>query len=425
MQTQLARSVKDTPEGQEAEAILRRCVHCGFCLATCPTYQLLGDELDSPRGRIYLIKQLLEGQSASPSTRLHLDRCLTCRACETTCPSGVEYGNLLSIGRAVSESRSRRPWADHLKRYLLRALLAHRRRFSLMLTLARVLRPLLPPDLARKIPRHSGPLPTPWPHARHPHRVVILEGCVQPALAPRINHATATVLDRVGISAVRVRQAGCCGALAHHLTAQREARAQARRNIDVWWPYIEAGAQGIVATASACSLMLKEYGTLLRADRRYAARAARVSELARDVSEIVAPFGPRLATLLEQAVEGHPAAPPVRVAFHAPCTLQHGLRIQGLVEPLLAAAGYALTAVPEAHLCCGSAGTYSLLQPALSASLLKRKIASLETGSPALIATANIGCLTQLASATEIPVLHWIELLAASTPALSGTPEQP
>jgi glycolate oxidase iron-sulfur subunit len=416
MQTTLAGFLKDTPQGKEAEALLRKCVHCGFCLATCPTYQLLGDELDSPRGRLYLIKDLLEGRSAGEATRVHLDRCLTCRACETTCPSGVQYGRLLEIGRALSATHLPRSPVDRMRRYLLRQILSRRRWFSSSLWLARVLKPLLPQALAQKIPERRNPGrrgaqgAQGWPAAHHPRKVLVLEGCVQPVLEPGINAAAAQVLDRLGISALTAPKAGCCGALALHLSATDQARAQARRNIDAWWPLVEAGAEAIVGTASACALMVREYRDLLRADQAYAARATRLSELARDISEVVAAESSRLDTLLRQEPS---AAPPVRVAFHAPCTLQHGLRIRGSIEQLLAAAGFAPTPVPDSHLCCGSAGTYSLLEPQLATQLLERKVRALEASTPALIATANIGCLIQLRSGTSLPVQHWIELLAA------------
>jgi glycolate oxidase iron-sulfur subunit len=414
MQTTLAGFIKDTPKGEEAEALLRKCVHCGFCLATCPTYQLLGDELDSPRGRLYLIKDLIEGKAAGEATRVHLDRCLTCRACETTCPSGVQYGRLLEIGRAVSESRLPRSPVDRAQRYLLRQVLSRRSWFASSLWLARAVKPLLPRALAQKIPERRNPgkpqAARYWPAAHHRRKVLVLQGCVQPVLEPGINEAAAQVLDRLGISLITAASAGCCGALPHHLSAPDQARAHAKRNIDAWWPAVEAGAEAIVGTASACALMVREYGDLLRADQAYATRAARVSELARDISEVVAAESSRLNTLLEQE---RPPSPPVRVAFHAPCTLQHALRIRGTVEQLLATAGFALTPVPDSHLCCGSAGTYSLLEPQLAMQLLERKVRALETGTPALIATANIGCLIQLRSGTSLPVQHWIELVAA------------
>lgn len=407
MQTTLAPFIQGTPQGEQAEALLRKCVHCGFCLATCPTYGVLGDELDSPRGRIYLIKQMLEGQPASADTRLHLDRCLTCRACETTCPSGVEYGRLLEIGRAVSESRLPRTVPERLTRALLRHLLSDRRRFAWLLGVARVLKPLLP----RKVPPMPASIRA-WPTARHPRKVLLTEGCVQPVLEPGINRAAAHVLDRIGISTLHEPRAGCCGALALHLSAPEQAQSQARRNIDAWWPHVEAGAEAIVGTASACALMVSEYRTLLSADPAYAARAARVSALSRDISELLAAQSSRLTPVLQRT----PPGPAARVAFHSPCTLQHGLRVRGAVEPLLTAAGLTLTEVPDGHLCCGSAGTYSLLQPRLSSELLHRKVRCLESGSPALIVSANIGCLTQLKSGTRLPVQHWVELLADRIP---------
>jgi len=401
VQTSLAAFIRETPQGREADRILRACVHCGFCTATCPTYQLLGDELDGPRGRIYLIKQVMEGEAVSRRTQLHLDRCLTCRACETTCPSGVQYGHLLDIGREVVEERVARPVAERLVRSLLRALLAHRRRFDLLLGLGRMARPLLPRALRRLIPVAEPP--GDWPPLRHERRVLMLEGCVQPGLAPRVNLATARVLDRLGISVVRTPEAGCCGAVSQHLGAPEEARGFMRRNVDAWWPAIEAGAEAIVLNASGCGVLVKDYGHLLADDPEYAERAARVASLARDCGELLAhqDLG-RLAP-----ADGQPR----RIAFHAPCTLQHGQKLPGLVEGLLTGAGFELTPVPDAHLCCGSAGTYSILQASLSQRLRDNKLQALQSGAPALIATANIGCLHHLQAAAEVPVVHWIELL--------------
>ncbi len=401
MQTSLAAFIRETPQGREADRILRACVHCGFCTATCPTYQLLGDELDGPRGRIYLIKQVMEGEAVSRRTQLHLDRCLTCRACETTCPSGVQYGHLLDIGREVVEERVARPVAERLVRSLLRALLAHRRRFDLLLSLGRMARPLLSRALRRLIPVAEPP--GDWPPLRHERRVLMLEGCVQPGLAPRVNLATARVLDRLGISVVRTPEAGCCGAVSQHLGAPEEARGFMRRNVDAWWPAIEAGVEAIVLNASGCGVLVKDYGHLLADDPEYAERAARVASLARDVGELLArqDLG-RLAP---------PDRQPRRIAFHAPCTLQHGQKLPGLVEGLLTGAGFELTPVPDEHLCCGSAGTYSILQPSLSQRLRDNKLQALQSGAPALIATANIGCLHHLQAAAEVPVVHWIELL--------------
>ncbi len=405
MQTALADFIRDTPQGRTADGILRKCVHCGFCTATCPTYQLLGDELDGPRGRIYLIKQVLEGDEPSARVRLHLDRCLTCRSCETTCPSGVEYGRLLDVGRGVVEDRAPRGPAERLVRRALRAVIPYRRRFGPLLRLGQWLRPLLPKALRAKVPsrRPAGP----WPPARHARRMLVLAGCAQPAMAPDINAAAARYLDRLGISLLEAPAAGCCGAVSHHLTAAAEALAFARRNIDAWWPHLEAGVEAVVMTASGCGAMVRDYAHLLAADPLYAERAARVAALTRDLAEIVAaepvPAG------------GAPTNPGLRVSFHAPCTLQHAQRIRGVVEGVLQRAGYALTPVAEAHMCCGSAGTYSLLQPTLARRLRERKVDALQAGDPDVIVTANIGCLVHLDGGARVPVRHWIELLAPAT----------
>ena len=402
MQTQLADWIRGTPEGIEADSILRKCVHCGFCLATCPTYNLLGDELDSPRGRIYLMKQMLEGAPVSERTQLHLDRCLTCRACETTCPSGVEYGRLVDIGRDLTERKVARTPGERLRRWLLARTLPSRGLFGLALGLGRVFRGVLPESLAKKIPaaRPAGA----WPAARHSRRMLVLAGCVQPAMAPSINAAAARVLDRLGISLVEARSATCCGAVTFHLNYQDDALAYVKRNIDAWWPHVEKGAEAIVITASGCGTMVADYGHLLKDDPAYATKAARISELARDISQVVSAERAALAA----ATAGKPEE---KLAFHSPCSLQHGLKIRGVVEPILADAGFRLTHVHDAHLCCGSAGTYSILQPELSKQLLKNKLRNLESGKPPRIATANIGCLAHLQSGTATPVRHWIELL--------------
>jgi glycolate oxidase iron-sulfur subunit len=402
METHLAEFIRDTPEGREAEAILRACTHCGFCTATCPTYQLLGDELDGPRGRIYLMKQVLEGAPATKKVQLHLDRCLTCRACETTCPSGVRYGRLADIGRAVIERQVGRGRIERLVRGALRTVLPRPWIFNPLLRLGQLVRPLLPPALQKSVPLPHAP--TPWPAPRHPRRMVVLDGCVQPGIAPNINAAAARVLDRLGISLVRARRHACCGAVPYHLNAQEEGLDYARRLIDAWWPHVERGAEAIVISATGCGAMVVEYGHLLRHDPAYAEKAAKVSALAKDVSQVIATEQKRIATLLY-------GKPRPRLAFHAPCTLQHALKLRGVVEELLRGAGFALTPVPDAHLCCGSAGTYSLLQPELSQRLLRNKVAALTSGKPELIVTANIGCLTHLASGTEIPVKHWVEVL--------------
>jgi glycolate oxidase iron-sulfur subunit len=403
LETHLADFIKDTAEGREAEAILRTCVHCGFCTATCPTYQLLGDELDGPRGRIYLIKQMLEGSAVTAKTQLHLDRCLTCRACETTCPSGVRYGRLVDIGRHLVEERVPRPARDRARRWLLRKGLLSRRLLALAVATGRVARPLLPRSFAQKLPRARAA--GTWPAPRHARTMLVLHGCVQPALAPSIDAAMARVLDRIGISLIRVAGSGCCGALSHHLAAPAEARRLMRANIDAWWPQVERGAEAVVVTASGCGVLVKEYGDLLRDDPAYAERAQRIALLARDPVEIVAAEWERLGPLVTMDRGAQ------RVAFHAPCTLQHGLRLTGRVEEILEALGLELTAVADAHLCCGSAGTYSILQTALAEELRVNKLRALEANQPDVIATANIGCLLHLAAGTHRPVRHWIELL--------------
>lgn len=402
MQTKLAEFIKHTPDGQAADRILRSCVHCGFCLATCPTYQLLGDELDSPRGRIYLIKQMLEGAPVTDKTQLHLDRCLTCRSCETTCPSGVQYGHLLDIGRNIAEQHVPRSLPAKLQHWTLRKLLGNRLLFGTLLKLGRLLRPLLPASLRSHIParQHASTCP----NTAHARRMLILDGCVQPALSPNINTATARVLDRLGIQLLRPANVGCCGAIDQHLNAQDAALLSVKRNIDAWWPLLQQGCEAIVITASGCGVMVKDYGHLLKHDTEYAAKAAQISALTRDLSEIIAAEQARLNILIAPAQRG-------KVAFHAPCTLQHGQKITGVIENLLGTAGFELTAVADAHLCCGSAGTYSILQPELSGQLRTNKLAALNSGAPQLIATANIGCLTHLQNGTAVPVRHWIELI--------------
>jgi glycolate oxidase iron-sulfur subunit len=409
MKTNLAEFIKNTPEGREADSILRACVHCGFCTATCPTYQLLGDELDGPRGRIYLIKELLEGNAYSVKTQLHLDRCLTCRACETTCPSGVQYGRLVDIGRNIVEKRVGRPFIESLKRAALRAVIPNPALFGSLFRIGQFVRPLLPDALKRKVPKAVA-RNTVWPEPRHARRMLVLDGCVQPSLAPDINPATARVLDRLGISLVKAKAAGCCGAVTFHLNRQEDALDYMRRNIDAWWPHIEAGAEAVVMTASGCGTMVKEYGHVLARDTVYAEKAKRISDMTRDISEIITDEKDKLEEVLKSRLAPH-ASRLTRIAFHSPCSLQHGLQISGKVEALLTAAGFELTSVPDSHLCCGSAGTYSILQPKLSQKLLKDKVNALESGKPAILATANIGCLTHIQSGTALPVRHWIELL--------------
>lgn len=403
MQTNLSETARHLARADEAESILRSCVHCGFCTATCPTYQLLGDELDSPRGRIYLIKQMLEGAPITASTQLHLDRCLTCRNCETTCPSGVKYHDLLDIGRAMVEQQVPRPLGQRLLRQGLRAVVPRPALFKALTRSGQALRPLLPATLKRKLPaRVIAPGQRPAP--RHARRVLMLEGCVQPALSPNTNAAAARLLDRLGISVVPVRQAACCGAVDYHLNAQEQGLQRARRNIDAWWPAIEAGAEAIVQTASGCGAFVRDYGHLLEKDPRYAAKAARVSALSRDLVEV----------LRDEPVEQLGLCADQRLAFHCPCTLQHALKLGGAVEALLTRLGFTLTPVPDGHLCCGSAGTYSLTQPELSLQLRDNRLNALESGKPQVIATANIGCQAHLDGAGRTPVRHWIEIVEAA-----------
>jgi len=402
MQTNLSQRARQLRGAEIAEAVLRTCVHCGFCNATCPTYQLLGNELDGPRGRIYLIKQMLETGEANASTRLHLDRCLTCRNCETTCPSGVRYSQLLDVGRLTLEEWAEpRPAAERLQRRLLRATLPNAPLVNVLVATGAALRLLLPKTLAAKLPRAKASPPS-RPSRRHTRAVLMLEGCVQPALSPNTNAATALVLDRLGVRVVPAAQAGCCGAVDFHLDAQDQGLDRARRNIDAWWPAIEAGAEAIVLTASGCGAFVKEYGHLLRDDPAYAAKAERVSALARDLVEV----------LRDEPLERLRVRGGQKIAFHCPCTLQHAQRLGGAVEGVLARLGFELTAVPDGHLCCGSAGTYSLTQPELSRQLRDRKLDALESGRPELIATANIGCQMHLDGAGRTPVTHWIELVA-------------
>ncbi|NCA69744.1 MAG: glycolate oxidase iron-sulfur subunit [Sphingobacteriia bacterium] len=401
MQTEILPEILNTPQGREADEILRACVHCGFCTATCPTYQLLGDELDGPRGRIYQIKLVLEGQTPTRVTQQHLDRCLTCRSCETTCPSGVRYARLLDIGRHVVEERVTRPWTERLLRWVLVRTVPHPARFAPLLRLGGWVKPLLPSRLGAKLPRVSPPGPWPSP-ASGRRRMLVLAGCVQSVATPRTNAVAARILARLGIDLIESPSAGCCGAAAYHLNAQSDGLAAMRRNIDAWWPEIEQGCEAILVNASGCGAMVKDYGQVLADDPRYAERAARVAALARDPIEILSTLD-----LTPLGISGGGR----KVAFHAPCTLQHGQQLKQVVEPLLARLGFVITPVPDAHLCCGSAGTYSLTQPELSTRLLANKVAALESGMPELIATANIGCQLQIASAAQIPVVHWLELL--------------
>ena len=410
MQTNIADAFRNTAAGEAAERILRNCVHCGFCLATCPTYQLLGNELDSPRGRIYLMKQVLEGATPTAKTQLHLDRCLTCRNCETTCPSGVEYGKLLDIGRHLVEEKVGRGVRDTAARAALKTGLGTQLLFNSALKLGQSVRGLMPGFIKSRIP--AAEAAGDWPRPVHARRMLVLQGCVQPGIKPNINSAAARVLDRIGISLIAASEAGCCGALAHHLNDTEDSLAAARRNIDAWLPHLDAGVEAIVMTASGCGVMVKDYGWLLRNDPAYAEKAARVSAATKDISEILVAEAAALKSLTP-----HPSPlTQKRIAYHPPCTLQHGQKLTGGVEMLLTDAGFELTAVAEKHLCCGSAGTYSILQPEIADALKTRKLGHLQAGEPEIIVTANIGCLTHLQSGTVVPVRHWVELLDEALP---------
>ena len=405
MQTVLAPEFKGTPDGEAAEAILRKCVHCGFCTATCPTYQLLGDELDGPRGRIYLMKQVFEGAAPTRATQQHLDRCLTCRNCESTCPSGVQYGHLVDLGRKVVEAKVPRPAGERAVRWLLKEGLTSPL-FPAAMALGKLARPLLPATLKDKVPGAAHPRAKLWPQREHPRKVLMLMGCVQPAMLPNINSATARVLDAAGIQTLVADEAGCCGALRTHLNDHDGGLADMRRNVDAWWPKVSSGAvEAIVMNASGCGVTVKDYGHALAHDPAYADRAQRISALTRDVSEllpdIVAALKPRMARKAGGAL-----------AFHPPCTLQHGQQLRGGVEAGLRELGFNVAvATNEAHLCCGSAGTYSVLQPELSHQLRDRKLVNLAELKPTAIVSANIGCIQHLQSGTATPVKHWVEAL--------------
>lgn len=418
MQTAIVPELAGDPRVVEIEKILRKCVHCGMCLATCPTYRLLGDELDSPRGRIYQVKQVVEGHAPTRDTLRHLDRCLSCRNCETTCPSGVDYGHLVDHGRALVEERVSRPPAQRLLRGALLAVLPYPRRVGPLVRLGQSVRAALPASLRASVPARVA-VPE-RPPVRHASRMLVLEGCVQPSMAPATNAAAARVLDACGVSLVQAARSddgaahgapvGCCGAVPFHLNDVERARDMMRTNIDAWWPELEGGALGILVTASGCGVMVKDYGHALAGDPAYAERAARVSAACVDTVEAVrvaldALDEPTLARVRERAAELGP------VAFHPPCTLQHGQRLAGVTEALLRRLGFTLSKVPDPHLCCGSAGTYSIFQPELSGKLRANKVAALESGAPALVATANIGCQLHIGQGTALPVVHWIELL--------------
>ena len=405
MQTVLAPEFRGTPEGLEAEAILRKCVHCGFCTATCPTYQLLGNELDGPRGRIYLIKQVMEGATPTRATQQHLDRCLTCRNCESTCPSGVQYGHLVDIGRKIVDEKVPRGLGERAVRWALKEGLPSPL-FGPAMKLGQAVRGVLPASLQAKVPAPQAA--GQWPTRSHTRKVLMLEGCVQPAMMPNINSATARVLDAIGIESVRLPKTGCCGAVKFHLNDQDGGRAEMRANIDAWWPLASTGGvEAIMVNASGCGVTVKEYGHLLKDDPAYADKAAHISALARDLSEWL----PELAT----ALQGRVSPPAGMLAFHPPCTLQHGQQLRGGVEAHLGALGFQVqVARTESHLCCGSAGTYSVLQPELAYPLRDRKLGHLQALVPEAILSANIGCITHLQSGTATPVKHWVEVLDAA-----------
>lgn len=404
MQTFITGEMLLTPAGTEANRILRSCVHCGFCTANCPTYRLLGDELDSPRGRIYLIKNMLEGKEVTPATQLHLDRCLTCRACETFCPSGVEYGHLLDIGRQQLAARVRRSWPDRWQRMILRLVLPYRGRFALLLRLGQLLRPVLPAYLRKMIPHRMKLEGAPLHVPSHARKVILFAGCVQPALSPQTNIAARQVLDRIGVQALTVAGERCCGALDYHIDGIDAALRHIRRNIDCWWLHLTNGLEAIVTTASGCGAMIRDYGYLLRDDPDYAEKAGRVSALARDISEIFSPADrARLGKLMHSKR--------IKTAFQNPCTLQHGQKVTNTTEVLLADLGFELCPVADSFTCCGSAGVYSLLQNEIAGNLRTAKIKALLAGAPEVITTANIGCRMHLQQVTAVPVRHWIEVV--------------
>ena len=412
MQTTLAAEYEHSPLALSAQDLVRQCVHCGFCTATCPTYQLLGDELDGPRGRIYLIRQVLQGETPTRSTQEHLDRCLTCRSCESTCPSGVQYGHLIDVGRALVDDKVQRPWLERV----LRGVLVHFLTSPLFAPAYRVgqwMRPVLPKPLQAKV--------SPWvsrqPHAALEriqdspltgHKILFLEGCVQPALCPNINHSTRRVLSALGVSVITPEDAGCCAALAQHLGHLERAQAQIRRNIDAWWPHVQSGVNALISNASGCGVMVKDYGHVMREDALYAQKARTISELCKDLSELL----PTWVNLLKPQLQEEQVKALGPMVFHPPCTLQHGQHINGVVERALKELGFDITPpAHDAHLCCGSAGTYSVLEPVLSKALQQRKLQHLMAQGPEQILSANVGCITHLQEKSPVPVKHWIEAL--------------
>jgi len=399
MHTELSEQFINTEQGKTAKEVIARCVHCGFCNATCPTYQLLGDELDGPRGRIYQMKQVFEGAQPTAEIALHLDRCLTCRNCETTCPSGVEYHKLLDIGREIVEKQISRDSSERLQRRLLASILSRRKLVTPMMRSAQFFRGLLPTFLRKNIPVKQSV--GDWPTHVHSRKMLILDGCVQPGMKPKTNVAAARVLDKLGITLVREKNDGCCGALSFHLNAQDDAKNQIRRNIDAWWPHIEDGIEAIISTASGCGVMIKDYAELLESDQHYREKAKVVAKMTKDLCQIV----------IAEDIELLKTNDVRNIAFHPPCTLQHGQKITGIVETILKRCEFKLCQYPDSHLCCGSAGTYSIFQKEISSQLLNNKVNMINSANPEIITTANIGCQLHLESAAEIPVVHWIELL--------------
>ena len=406
MQINIAPAFRADQDIDTFKSIVNKCVHCGFCTATCPTYQVLGDELDGPRGRIYLMKEMVEGAPVTAKTQSHLDRCLTCRNCESTCPSGVRYGRLVDIGRRYIDERVARPLHQQLMRWSIRETLSRRAVFSVLYGIARLLRPVMPLTLKKKIqlPQPAGE----WPVGKATRQMLLHEGCVQPALMPNVDSATARVFDKLGIKLLKAPKAECCGAIRQHLDDHQGAEAQMKRNIDAWWPYLGRGVDTIVINASGCGAMIKHYGEVLAHDPRYAERAARISGMARDVSEILPEYTEQIRTLVQAKAESNL---PQRITYHPPCTLQHAQKIRGPVEDLLTQLGVTVKLCQDSHLCCGSAGTYAILQPEMSQTLLARKLDHLLKTDPEEIVSANVGCINHLQSGTDVPVRHWVELI--------------
>lgn len=391
MQTNLPSQLLNTLQGGRADQILRKCVHCGFCNATCPTYHITGDELDGPRGRIYLIKEMLEGNTTTNKTLTHLDKCLTCLNCETTCPSGVNYGELIDIGREHIEQLNIRSLYSSVRRKLICNIFPYPKRFKPLYAMARLFGMV---SHQKSIKAKTNKLKT------HNKKVILLDGCVQSVTSPEINHALANTLNHLGVNIIKFTQISCCGAIHHHNGMPDKAIDIIKNNIDVWWPHIENGCEALIMTASGCGLTVKDYARILKHDTKYAAKAQRISQLTLDASEYLSGFKFQKSTTQLQSI-----------AFHPPCTLQHGQKINHVIESILTHAGYQCVNFKDKHLCCGSAGSYSLLQPKLATQLKKNKIESIMQSQPDAIATANIGCLLHLRKGTSVPVKHWLELI--------------